>query len=204
MKDIYGESGPSKIMKENNIDTGHLYESLNYQLSTLLDYDDSIIYMNEEITDSSVTDLIIRMRSLLQHRTDKQAPVNILIDSPGGDVYATLGIIDYIEQLDVKVNTLCRGKAFSAAAIILACGTGTRMCSKRSTVMLHQTSSFLGGKMSDISAFLENVKIMENTIYDILAEKTKMDAKFWRENMKSDMFLTSEQLLSYGLIDQII
>ena len=204
MKDIYGESGPSKVMKETDIDTGHLYESLNYQLGTLLDYDDSIIYMNEEISDSSVTDLIIRMRSLLQHRKDKQAPVNILIDSPGGDVYATLGIIDYIEQLDVKVNTLCRGKAFSAAAIILACGTGTRMCSKRSTVMLHQTSSFLGGKMSDISAFLENVKVMENTIYDILAEKTKMDAKFWRENMKSDMFLTSEQLLSYGLIDQII
>ena len=204
MRDIYGESGPPKVMKENDADLGHLYESLNYQLGTLLDYDDSIIYLNEEITDSSVTDFIIRMRSLLQHRKDKQAPVNILIDSPGGDVYATLGIIDYIEQLDVKVNTLCRGKAFSAAAIILACGTGTRMCSKRSTVMLHQTSSFLGGKMSDISAFLENVKVMENTIYDILAEKTKMDAKFWRENMKSDMFLTSEQLLSYGLIDQII
>ena len=204
MRDIYGESGPPKVMKETDADMGHLYESLNYQLGTLLDYDDSIIYLNEEITDSSVTDFIIRMRSLLQHRKDKQAPVNILIDSPGGDVYATLGIIDYIEQLDVKVNTLCRGKAFSAAAIILACGTGTRMCSKRSTVMLHQTSSFLGGKMSDISAFLENVKVMENTIYDILAEKTKMDAKFWRENMKSDMFLTSEQLLSYGLIDQII
>ena len=204
MRDIYGESGPPKVMKENDADIGHLYESLNYQLGTLLDYDDSIIYLNEEITDNSVTDFIIRMRSLLQHRKDKQAPVNILIDSPGGDVYATLGIIDYIEQLDVKVNTLCRGKAFSAAAIILACGTGTRMCSKRSTVMLHQTSSFLGGKMSDISAFLENVKVMENTIYDILAEKTKMDAKFWRENMKSDMFLTSEQLLSYGLIDQII
>jgi ATP-dependent Clp protease protease subunit len=204
MRDIYGESGPQKVMKENDADMGHLYESLNYQLGTLLDYDDSIIYLNEEITDSSVTDFIIRMRSLLQHRKDKQAPVNILIDSPGGDVYATLGIIDYIEQLDVKVNTLCRGKAFSAAAIILACGTETRMCSKRSTVMLHQTSSFLGGKMSDISAFLENVKVMENTIYDILAEKTKMDAKFWRENMKSDMFLTSEQLLSYGLIDQII
>ena len=204
MKDLYGESSPSKLMKEPLNDTSHLYESLNHQLGTLIDYEDSIIYLNEEITDSSVTDLIIRVRSLLQHRADKQAPINILIDSPGGDVYSTLGIIDYIEQLDVKVNTLCRGKAFSAAAIILACGTGTRMCSKRSTVMLHQTSSFLGGKMSDISAFLENVKVMENTIYDILAEKTKMDAKFWRENMKSDMFLTSEQLLSYGLIDQII
>ena len=204
MKDLYGESSPSKLMKEPLNDTSHLYESLNHQLGTLIDYEDSIIHLNEEITDSSVTDLIIRVRSLLQHRADKQAPINILIDSPGGDVYSTLGILDYIEQLDVKVNTLCRGKAFSAAAIILACGTGTRMCSKRSTIMLHQTSSFLGGKMSDISAFLENVKIMENTIYDILAEKTKMDAKFWRENMKSDMFLTSEQLLSYGLIDQII
>jgi ATP-dependent Clp protease protease subunit len=204
MRDLYGESSPAKIMKEPIIETGHLYEMLNHQLGTLIDYDDSIIYLNEEITDSSVTDLIIRMRSLLQHRSNKQAPVNILIDSPGGDVYATLGIIDYIEQLDVKVNTLCRGKAFSAAAIILACGTGTRMCSKRSTVMLHQTSSFLGGKMSDISAFLENVKMLENTIYDLLAEKTKKDAEFWRQNMKSDMFLTSEQLLSYGLIDQII
>jgi ATP-dependent protease ClpP protease subunit len=70
--------------------------------------------------------------------------------------------------------------------------------------MLHQTSSFLGGKMSDISAFLENVKMLENTIYNLIAEKTKKDAEFWRENMKSDMFLTSEQLLSYGLIDQII
>jgi ATP-dependent protease ClpP protease subunit len=58
--------------------------------------------------------------------------------------------------------------------------------------------------MSDISAFLENVKMMENTIYDLLAEKTKKDAEFWKMNMKSDMFLTSEQLLSYGLIDQII
>jgi len=204
MKDLYGESSPSKIMKELNTETGHLYEMLNHQLGTLIDYDDSIIYLNEEITDNSVTDFIIRMRSLLQYRADKQAPVNILIDSPGGDVYATLGIIDYIEQLDMKVNTLCRGKAFSAAAIILACGTGTRMCSKRSTVMLHQTSSFLGGKMSDISAFLENVKMLENIIYDLLAEKTKKDTSFWRDNMKSDMFLTSDQLLSYGLIDQII
>ena len=204
MKDIYGESGPSKIMKEIDTDTGHLYESLNYQLGTLLDYDDSIIYMNEEISDSSVTDLIIRMRSLLQHRKDKQAPVNILIDSPGGDVYATLGIIDYIEQLDVKVNTLCRGKAFSAAAIILACGTGTRMMSKRSTVMFHQSSSFLGGKMSDISAYLDNVKNIEKTIYDILAEKTNKDQSWWKDNMKTDLYLTAEQLKEFNVIDEII
>ena len=108
------------------------------------------------------------------------------------------------ETLDVKVNTICRGRAFSAAAIILTCGTGTRMMSKRSTVMFHQSSSFLGGKMSDITAYLDNVKSLEKVIYGMLAEKTKKDAEWWKNKMRSDMFLTSDELLEIGVIDQII
>ena len=113
-------------------------------------------------------------------------------------------IIDYIESLDVKVNTICRGKAFSAAAIILACGTGSRMMSKRSTVMLHQSSSFLGGKMSDITAYLDNVRNLESSIYKILAEKTNKDEKYWKAQMKSDMYLTADKAKELGLIDEII
>jgi ATP-dependent Clp protease protease subunit len=183
---------------------GSLYEALHNQLATLVDYNDSIIFLNDEINDHTLTDLIIRMRSLLQNRTDKKAPVNLMINSPGGDVHEMLGIIDYIESLEVKVNTICRGRAFSAAAIILACGTGTRMMSKRSTVMFHQSSSFLGGKMSDITAYLDNVKSLEKSIYDILAEKTNKDQQWWRENMKSDLYLTAEQLKEYNVIDSII
>jgi len=183
---------------------GSLYEALHNQLATLVDYNDSIIFLNDEINDHTLTDLIIRMRSLLQNRTDKTAPVNLMINSPGGDVHEMLGIIDYIESLEVKVNTICRGRAFSAAAIILACGTGTRMMSKRSTVMFHQSSSFLGGKMSDITAYLDNVKSLEKSIYDILAEKTNKDQQWWRENMKSDLYLTAEQLKEYNVIDSII
>ena len=181
-----------------------LYEALNNQLGTLLDYEDSAIFINDEINDHTLTDFIIRMRSLLQHRTDKTGPINLMINSPGGDIYEMFGIIDYIESLDVKVNTICRGRAFSAAAIILTMGTGNRMMSKRSTVMFHQSSSFLGGKMSDITAYLDNVKSLEKIIYGMLESKTKQDAEWWKNKMRSDMFFTADELLEIGVIDQVI
>jgi len=201
---IYDEKVPQPAAQEDSKENGSLYEALHNQLATLVDYNDSIIFLNDEINDNTLTDLIIRMRSLLQNREDKKAPVNLMINSPGGDVHEMLGIIDYIESLEVPVNTICRGRAFSAAAIILACGTGSRMMSKRSTVMFHQSSSFLGGKMSDISAYLDNVKNIEKTIYDILADKTNKDQVWWKDNMKSDLYLTAEQLKEYNVIDTII
>ncbi len=200
---IYEEQQPKEplVIEEPQ---GKLYEALHNQLGTLLDYEDSVIFINDEITDHTLTDFIIRMRSLLQHRKDRNAPINLMINSPGGDIYEMFGIIDYIESLDVQVNTICRGRAFSAAAIILTCGTGTRMMSKRSTVMFHQSSSFLGGKMSDITAYLDNVKSLEKIIYGMLSEKTNKDAEWWKNKMRSDMFLTAEELLDIGVIDKII
>jgi ATP-dependent Clp protease protease subunit len=200
---IYDEAVKKQPLEEQ-LEGGKLYEALHNQLGTGLDYKDSIIFINSEINDQSLSDLIIRMRSLLQHRKDKDSPVNLMINSPGGDVHEMLGIIDYIESLDVKVNTICRGRAFSAAAIILTCGTGSRMMSKRSTVMFHQSSSFLGGKMSDITAYLDNVKTLEVSIYEMLASRTKKDAAWWKDNMKSDLYLSAEELLEIGVIDQII
>ena len=70
--------------------------------------------------------------------------------------------------------------------------------------MFHQSSSFLGGKMSDISAYLDNVKNIEKTIYDILAEKTNKDQSWWKDNMKTDLYLTAEQLKEFNVIDEII
>jgi ATP-dependent Clp protease protease subunit len=201
---IYDEKTKEVTREVEEKSNGSLYEALHNQLATLVDYNDSIIFLNDEINDHTLTDLIIRMRSLLQNREDKTAPVNLMINSPGGDVHEMLGIIDYIESLEVKVNTICRGRAFSAAAIILACGTGTRMMSKRSTVMFHQSSSFLGGKMSDITAYLDNVKNLEKSIYDILADKTNKDQSWWKDNMKSDLYLTAEQLKEYNVIYTII
>ena len=201
---IYEERKVKKDSPEPEINTGDLYEALHNQLATLVDYQDSVIFLNDEIDDTTLTDLIIRVRSLLQHRKNKSAEINLLINSPGGNVHEMFGIIDYIESLDVKVNTICRGRAFSAAAIILLCGTGNRMISKRSTVMFHQTSSFLGGKMSDITAYLDNVKTLESSVYELLAEKTKKDANWWKDKMRTDLYLSAEELVHLGVVDQII
>ena len=191
---------PLKIETKNS----ELYEALNNQLMTLVDFKDSIIFLNDEINQHTLTDLIIRTRNLLQNRKDKSAAINLMINSPGGDVHEMFAIIDYMESLDVKVNTICRGKAFSAAAVILTCGTGSRMMSKRSTMMFHQSSSFLGGKMSDITAYLDNVKNLEKHVYSLLAERTNKDAEYWKEHMRTDMFLTAEEAKQLGIIDQII
>jgi ATP-dependent Clp protease protease subunit len=190
--------------KEDDIDSP--YSKLSDILSNLVDYDDSVIYLNGDITSESMVDFMIKVRSIISNRDEKTKddPINVIINSDGGDVYDMLGLVDYIESLSVKVNTICRGKAFSAAAILLAHGTGTRMSSKRSSVMFHQSSSFIGGKMGDISAYVDNVKTIENIVYELLEAKTKKDASWWKDKMKTDFFATPEELLEYGVIDQII
>lgn len=183
-----------------------LYSNVSEQMSTLMDFDDSVIYLTNDIDDTTLVDLMIRIRAIIKNRSEENAdePINIIINSPGGSFFDMIGIIDYFESLSVKINTICRGQALSAAAIILACGTGTRMMSKRSVVMFHQSSSFLDGKMSDLSSYLEYVKQLESTVYNTLAERTKKDAAWWKDQMKSDLFLTADQLLEYGVIDVII
>jgi len=198
---IYNEkvvaTTPEEIKKDR-------YDELHNQLGTQVDFDDSIIYLNEEITEHTLFELIIRTRNLLKVRKDKQVPINLMINSPGGDIFEMFGIIDYINSLEVKVNTICRGVANSAAAIILACGTGSRMMSKHSSVMFHQSSSFSGGKVGDVSAHLDKCKDNEELIYTLLATKTKKDKEWWKENMRSDLYLTAEQLIEYGVIDNIV
>jgi len=153
---------------------------------------------------------MMRIRHILNYRTGKEFkgnqtdPLNLMINSPGGDIHEMMGIVDYIESLDVKTNTICRGRAFSAASIILTCGTGVRMASKNSTIMFHQASSMISGKLTDVTATVEFVKKVEQDIYELLAKKTKKDAIWWKDNMRSDMFLSAEQALDIGVIDQII
>jgi ATP-dependent Clp endopeptidase proteolytic subunit ClpP len=130
--------------------------------------------------------------------------INLIIYSVCGFLYDMFVIIFYIVSLDVKVNTICRGCAMSAAAIILTCGTGVRMMSRRSTVMFHQVSSFLEGKVSDIKANFDNMKNLERNVYDLLAERTNKDANWWQENMRTDLFLSPDQLKEFGVIDEII
>lgn len=166
---------------------------------------ESVIYLFGEIAEYTLFDFMTRVRTVIRERDDnyKEDALNLIINSPGGDVSEMFGIIDFMDLIDTKVNTIVRGSAQSAAAIILACGTGQRAASKHSTIMFHQGSTFSQGKLSDVRAGLEYSKSVEAKIYALLGERTKKDAKWWEDKMKSDFYLTAEDALEFGVIDTI-
>ncbi len=185
----------------------YLYREIEFAV----DVEDRVIYLCGEIEDYALYDFMSRCRTIMKYHkgTDKESePLNLVIDSNGGDVFEMFGIIDYIESLDknmgVKVNTICRGKALSAAAVILAAGTGRRMASRRSTIMLHEGSSMASGKQSDVKAAGKYFDYLNNMANEILEIKTQKDRKFWDANIKTDMYLTSKEALKLGVIDVIV
>ena len=166
---------------------------------------ESVVYLVGEIADYTLFDFMTRIRTVIRERDEQYSKdsINLIINSPGGDVSEMFGMIDFMDLIDTKVNTICRGSAQSAGAIILACGTGKRAASRHSTIMFHQGSTFSQGKLSDVRAGLEYSKAVETKIYNLLGEKTKKDAKWWEDKMKSDFYLTAEEALNLGVIDVI-
>jgi len=208
---IYDERPKQSPKKETQVvQDDSPYIILNEILANQLEFDDSVVYLNDDIDNHTLFDLMIRVRRILKFRESKDFkgqlndPINLMINSAGGCIHEMMGLIDYIGSLNVKVNTICRGKAFSAAAVILTCGTGTRMISRNSTIMFHQASSMIQGKLTDVTATVDFVKQVESGIYNILAGKTKHDSAWWNNSMRSDLYLTADKALELGVVDQII
>ena len=200
-----GTNTDSEEFYEEDLEKKHLYKEIEFAV----DVEDSIVYIVGEIEDFGLYDFMVRCRAILRNRAESDtSPINVVIDSPGGDVYEMFGIIDYIESLErnsnIQVNTICRGKAMSAAAMILACGTGKRLASKRSTVMIHEGSSMQAGKTSDVKAAQKYNAHLENMANTILGEKTTKDKKFWSEQTKTDLYLSAKDAQKLGVIDGII
>ena len=210
--DIYNERKP-RVNKPvaAGVISDNSYEDLEHILQTATDLQDGIEYIVGEILDTKLFDIIVRVRAIQAFREsdkytgDAKAPITFLINSPGGSVHDMLGIIDFMDTLDTPINTICRGTAFSAAAVILACGTGTRACSARSNIMFHQSFNYQEGKFNDVEASIAYTKVMENQVHEVLAKNTNQkDVAWWREKMKTDYFLSAEDAIKLGVIDVII
>ena len=205
LKNLYGEQEeptrnepktPSDITRPN------IWRECDYGCNI----DDSVVYLSGDIDDQSGHEFIVRSRTVLLNRPEEDAdkPLTVLLDSGGGDAYSMFSIIDFIESLPVKVNIVARGRAMSAAAMILASSTGTRSASKRCSIMVHEGFTMQQGKSSDMraaSAHIENIETMCNAL---LGSKTKKDADWWSDNTRTDMYLSAEEALDLGLIDEIV
>ena len=163
----------------------------------------STMYLTYEIDTDQLYSVMSRFDNFIQYSGGKK-DVNLVISSYGGDVYAMLGTIDYFNSLPVKVNTHCIGACMSAAAVILACGTGKRTMSENSTVMVHEGSAFEVGKTSDVIKGADHMKRLQININRILGDVTKKTQKFWEDVSKQDTYFTSEECLDYVIIDEFV
>jgi len=172
-----------------------------------IDIESNIILVQDEISQGMIFDTISKIR-LLRKINPQLTSVNILLNSPGGDVIETLGLIDFIRTIKndegISTNIICRGSAMSAAALLLACGTGLRAASKHSKIMVHQLSTMNFGKLEDIKSNAKFAEQLEDDCNNLMAEVTKKDKEFWKENQRSDYFLGAQEALELGIIDKII
>lgn len=158
-------------------------------------------WLNHEFEIDSVYSVQVKLDYLL--RVNPNTPINMNITSYGGDVYAMLGLVDVIRDLPVKVNTHCIGTCMSAAAVLLACGTGQRTMTKNATVMVHEGSAFEAGKTTDVMKGVDHLKKLQLEINKIMADVTNQDERFWELTQRNDTYLNAEECLKYGLIDKI-
>jgi len=203
---LYDEDMNDKLKpsKQKNVedDDMKIFSEIEYGV----DIKDSIIYLHGDIQLGNLFDFISKVRIILSNRPEdkKQDPINLMLNTNGGDVYEALGIIDYIESLEVPVNIIARGRAMSAGAMILCCGTGIRAASKSTTIMVHEASAEIFGKSADIKANAEHIDELEEDFYKIMAIKTKQDEEFWRKACRKDYYMSAEKAKELGLIDEIV
>ena len=172
-----------------------------------IDTQDNVIIIEGEIQSGMTFDVISKSRLLTKLNGGDVKTFNILLNTPGGDVIETLGLIDFMksqEKQGIKYNIIVRGAAMSAGALLLACGTGTRMASKHSKIMVHQLSTIVVGKLSDVKSNAKFSEELESDCNQLMAECTKKDKEYWENISSNDYFISAEQALELGIIDKII
>lgn len=176
------------------------------QMDYGIDVESSTIYLFGDIADGTLYDFTLKIKAIIHMRGEekKNDPINVVINSDGGDVYEALGMIDFMQSLNIKVNTICRGRAMSAAALLLCAGTGNRVASKNSTIMFHEISSGIYGKSSDMKANVQHTEKLEEILINIITSNSKRDSLFWKDKILKDYYLSPEEAIDLGIIDTII
>jgi ATP-dependent Clp protease protease subunit len=130
----------------------------------------------------------------------------VIINSAGGSVSEAWGIVDFMESSNVKFNTICRGAAWSAAAIILLGGTNRRFASKRSSIMLHQPMSSMDEftKFSDLANLSLYATQQLDMLYDFISSRSNKDKNWWANTLRQDFWISAPEAQQLNIIDAII
>jgi len=164
---------------------------------------DRIIFLGVPIYDDVAN--IIQAQLLFMESVDSQKDIQIYINSPGGSVYAGLGIYDTMQYIGPSVATICTGMAASMAAVLLCAGAeGRRSALKHARVMIHQPMGGVSGQASDIEIEAREIQKIKKELYQIIALHSKQDyEKVWKDSDR-DYWMTSQEAKDYGMIDEIL
>ena len=163
---------------------------------------DRIIYFSGVVDDSSC-DTIIAQLLYLSSTDDRD--INIYINSPGGSVVDGLGVIDTINFINCDVSTTCVGMAASMGAVLLSCGArGKRMVLPHSRVMIHQVSSSMSGRSTDLEIEMKQTIRCEKDLYEILSKNTGKTFEEIERDCKSNFWLIGQEAVDYGLADKVL
>jgi len=163
---------------------------------------DRIIFLGLAIDDYVANIIVAQM--LFLESVDSNKDILMYINSPGGSVYAGLGIYDTMQYVNPDVNTICTGLAASMGAVLLAAGAPKKRASlKHSRIMIHQPMGGAQGQASDIEITHREIQTLKKELYEILAEHSgKSYEEIWKDADR-DHWMTSAEAKDYGLIDEV-
>ena len=164
---------------------------------------DRIIFLSGPIDDGAANTVVAQM--LFLEMEDPDRDIMLYINSPGGSISAGMAIYDTMKYLKCEVSTLCIGMAASMGAFLLAAGAkGKRKALPNSEIMIHQPLGGAEGQATDMLIHAEHMRFIKQRMNEELAKNTGKPVKTVEKDTERDNFMTAEQALKYGIIDEII
>ncbi|MBQ6750812.1 MAG: ATP-dependent Clp endopeptidase proteolytic subunit ClpP [Bacteroidaceae bacterium] len=164
---------------------------------------DRIIFLGTEVNDYTAN--VLQAQMLYLDSVDSAKDISIYINSPGGSVYAGLGIYDTMQFINSDVQTICTGMAASMAAVLLVAGKeGKRSALPHSRIMIHQPMGGAQGQASDIEITAREIQKLKKELYTIISEHSHQPFdKVWADSDR-DYWMTAEEAKEYGMVDEVL
>ena len=164
---------------------------------------DRVIFLGTDVNDYTAN--VIQAQLLYLDSTDPGKDISIYINSPGGSVYAGLGIYDTMEYISSDVSTICTGMAASMAAVLLVAGAkGKRFALRHSRVMIHQPMGGAQGQASDIEITAREILKLKNELYTIISDHSGQPLEKVERDSDRDYWMTAFEAKEYGMIDDVL
>lgn len=164
---------------------------------------DRIIFLGEEINSVSANLVVAQLLHL--ESQDAEKDISLYINSPGGEVYSGLAILDTMNFIKPQVSTICVGMAASMAAVLLSAGAkGKRFCLPHSKVMIHQPSGGAQGQQTEIEIAAREIRETRATLNKILSDATGQPFEKVQADTERDNYMRAQAALEYGLVDRIV